>query len=691
VTSLLEAGALPVEELALLASREGWRPRPIYGAHKWFARRFGSAFRGLLTAAHLSPEADFWGAYYEGVDYVGRVVLDPFVGGGTSVVEAARLGANVIGVDIDRVACAITEFELRAGETPDLKPALTRLKRDVGEGLAHFYETRIPDGQVRPVLHYFWVQVVECVGCGRQIEAHPHYQLAHEAEGTRQWVFCSACNAVETLDRQEKTLRCGACGVRTVVPDGVVRYGRLTCPDCKATERLIEVAARKGRPPEWRLFALEILDAPLGTRSVPLAHRRFQAATAQDQAVFDRAQRALESRSTQDGGLAWIPEHAIPRVGRADGRLPAYGYVRYRQLFNPRQLLHLSLLAEQIAQLRGPVREAMAIAFSDHLTTNCMLTYYAFGWRRLAPLFTLRAYRHVTRPVELNPWLDGTGRGTFPNAVRQVQRAAEFARAPRELRAEGGSQLAPTLDRVAAEAPATVRVLNWDARDLSFLPDCSVDLALTDPPYFDNIAYSELSDFFVPWLELLEQIPATPRRQSFGAEVGVGGRDAADNARFGRMLACCFQEVARVLKPEGWLIFTFQHKTVRAWDALASALAGAGFQVLQVFPMLGDSAAGLHNEAGSSRWDAVFVCRGGAPRLDSPLLLGPAQANAAAAHCNAWANRLMAFRSGWFRSADRANLYRASLVAAALGMFPASTITAVSNPLAEALAGVPTE
>jgi hypothetical protein len=319
-----------------------------------------------------------------------------------------------------------------------------------------------------------------------------------------------------------------------------------------------------------------------------------------------------------------------------------------------------------------------------------MLTYYAFGWRRLAPLFTLRAYRHVTRPVEVNPWLDGTGRGTFPNAVRQVQRAAEFARAPRELRAEGGFQLAPAPNRVAAEAPPTVRVLNWDARNLSFLPDCSVDLALTDPPYFDNIAYSELSDFFVPWLELLEQIPAAPRRPSIGEEVGLGRRDAADKARFGRMLACCFHEVARVLKPEGRLIFTFQHKTAGAWDALANALAGAGFRVLQVFPMLGDSAAGLHNEAGSSRWDAVFVCRGDAPRSDAPLLLSPAQANAAAAHCNAWANRLMAFRSGWFRSADRANLYRASLVAGALGMFPAST-TGNSNPLAEALASVPTE
>src|SRR5579859_3890814 len=85
--TLLDAGYLPVEELAVLAMREGRRPRPIYQVHRWFARRFGSAFRALLTAAALPTGADFWSAYYNGTDWRGRRVLDPFVGGGTSIVE----------------------------------------------------------------------------------------------------------------------------------------------------------------------------------------------------------------------------------------------------------------------------------------------------------------------------------------------------------------------------------------------------------------------------------------------------------------------------------------------------------------------------------------------------------------------------------------------------------------------------
>src|SRR5258708_34555272 len=118
VETLLDAGHLPVEELAALAVREGRRPRPIYQVHRWFARRFGSAFRALLTAAFLPVGADFWPSYYSSADWRGRSVLDPFVGGGTSVVEAQRLGARLTGVDVDAVASASTRLELTSGTLP---------------------------------------------------------------------------------------------------------------------------------------------------------------------------------------------------------------------------------------------------------------------------------------------------------------------------------------------------------------------------------------------------------------------------------------------------------------------------------------------------------------------------------------------------------------------------------------------
>ena len=76
-------------------------------------------------------------------------------------------------------------------------------------------------------------------------------------------------------------------------------------------------------------------------------------------------------------------DDVIPAADRGDPRLLRYGYGRYRELFNARQLLHLSDLAQAIENADHAYRDALAIAFSDHLTTNCMLTSYAFGWRRL--------------------------------------------------------------------------------------------------------------------------------------------------------------------------------------------------------------------------------------------------------------------------------------------------------------------
>jgi adenine-specific DNA methylase len=678
-----------VEELAVLASREGRRPRPIYGAHRWFARRFGSAFRALLTAAALPEGADFWIAYYEGTGHwQGKTVLDPFVGGGTSVVEASRLGANVIGVDVDAVACAITRFETRAAGTPNLGPTLEYLKSEIGRELAPYYRTTTADGETREVLHYFWVQQVPCRACGEPVEAHPHHQLAYEAEGSRQWAFCPTCHGVQELDRQETGLRCDGCGTEIAIEAGPVRRGRLTCPGCGSSERLIDVAARTGRRPEWRLFALEILEAVPSGKSVPLAQRRFRAATPEDLDVFDAAESALSERVGPDGVLPWVPTREIPREGRADNRLLDYGYESYSELFNARQLLHLSLLAEAIDGLSGPVREAAALAFSDHLTTNCMMAHYAFGWRRLAPLFSVRAYRHVTRPVEINPWLDGTGRGTFPNAVHGVQRAAEFARQPKEPVIEGGFRQVSD-KRVAG---ASAEILHLNSRDMHNLADDSVDLVLTDPPYLDNVAYSELSDFFLPWMQLLGLAPADGEGiAGFEENLAAKGRDEAAVEEYASSLSGSFREISRTLKPEGRLVFTYQHQVAGAWHALATAISAAGLRPIQVFPLLGDGSTGSHNHQGTSKWDAVFVLVKDDPRENTaPLELSEGEMTQVSEHYDYWSERLSRMTEGEFRLADKRNFLRACLVAGALGMFSSTGGTA-RTPLQRRLEQLPAE
>jgi adenine-specific DNA methylase len=100
--------------------------------------------------------------------------------------------------------------------------------------------------------------------------------------------------------------------------------------------------------------------------------------------------------------------------------------------------------------------------------------------------------------VEVNPWLERNGRGTFPNAVRAVERAARWLKEEQE----------PTVDGGMRQVRSFLKPMRWDvrcgdARDLAHIPSASIDLVLTDPPYFDYIAYSELGHFFVPWLARL--------------------------------------------------------------------------------------------------------------------------------------------------------------------------------------------
>lgn len=394
-----------------------------------------------------------------------------------------------------------------------------------------------------------------------------------------------------------------------------------------------------------------------GQRRVPMAGRTFLAATPSDRERVAAAERQL---AQLEHPLPLRDE--VPVDDRSDDRLVRYGYRRYRELFNARQLLHVQRLAAALERLApGAARDALSLAFSDHLVTNCMLTCYAFGWRRLVPLFAVRAYRHIPRPVEINPWLDGIGRGTFPNAVRQVQRAVSALASPRELTLEG-------VDRpVSAPAPGRGQVLHTSASDLSELADGSVDFVLTDPPYLDNIDYSELADFYAPWLRALglADTGGPTRADSLAA----AGRDQVQADAFAVALGAAFCEVVRVLRVGARVAFTFRHSTDTGWEALGRAVAQAPtLRCVQVFPLLAEGTNELHTHAGSAVWDAVFVlerCPDGeaAPTADAAAYA------AAERHAAVWSERLGAAQPVAFRDADTMAFARACRVAADLGAF----------------------
>jgi adenine-specific DNA methylase len=119
-----------------------------------------------------------------------------------------------------------------------------------------------------------------------------------------------------------------------------------------------------------------------------------------------------------------------------------------------------------------------------------------------------------------------------------------------------------------------------------------------DPPYFDFISYSELSEFYRAWLlnERLGGLPLLPNNGNPVASFGM---------RFARAMRAALARLA----PGRPLAFTYHAGRKEAWDAVALGLDNAGLLVTAIWPVRNDGHMGHHTAAGNCEWDAVVVCR----------------------------------------------------------------------------------
>ena len=168
--------------------------------------------------------------------------------------------------------------------------------------------------------------------------------------------------------------------------------------------------------------------------------------------------------------------------------------------------------------------------------------------------------------------------------------------------------------------PITLTCKSGDSLD--HLADASVDCVVMDPPYYDNVMYAELSDFFYVWLKRtagqvfpeLFRRPLTDKeneavanpakfRDQKGAKA-LAGRDYQER------MAAIFAECRRVLKPDGIMTLMFTHKATGAWDALTKGLMQAGFTITASWPINTEAEGSLHIKDKAAANSTIFLaCR----------------------------------------------------------------------------------
>ena len=604
----------PFEAVSEIAEMESWRKeisRPPYHVHKWWARRLGSVFRSAIIAAAAPRGSSVMDLFLGSVRFPGLTVFDPFMGSGTTVGEAVKLGCSAIGGDINPVAYRAVRVGLGRLPPDDLACQFRVIARRVGGKLRSLYRTTDSSGHPADALYFFWVKHLPCPECGESADLFTRYVFArhaYRATHPEARAVCPECGEL-VLCRHDATRAKCACGHGFDPQRGPAGRTSARCPRNHEFS-IARAAGARGAPPDHRMYAKLVLRADGAKEYLP--------ATPDDAAGFDEARRRLRDSSLP------IPDDAIP-PGHNTDQILRYGYRRWSQLFNERQLLALTTLADAIRRLSdGPAKEALAVLFSGTLEFNNMFaSYKGEGTGAVRHMFSHHILKPERTPIEANVWGTTRSSGSFSTLFpRRLLRAIEYRAAPFEIAVENGTGrakskkifgLSAPMDSEIVErypegglAPGTIYLRCGDS-SATDIPDRSVHLVVTDPPFFDNVHYSELADFFHAWQRLYFPMNgAEPQTTRHPAE--VQDRDADT---FARKLAEVFRECHRVLRDDGLMVFSYHHSRECGWISLAKAIRTAEFSVVRCHPVKSEmSVAAPKSQARQPiDLDVLVVCR----------------------------------------------------------------------------------
>lgn len=553
--------------------------------------------RGLVHAAHPDEPP---------------LVVDPFAGGGSIPLEALRVGCEAFASDLNPVACLILKVLLEdmPRKGPDLAGELRRvgasLKTAAQKEFGKLYPAH-PDG-AKPIA-YLWARTVRCESpnCGAEIPLVRSFWLSKKAKRLQalRYRVVRPKGKPPYLEFQVFEPRRDRD-----VPSGTISRAKAICPCCSdrgqtsvlSPDRVrMQLGAQRGgadtifdaqgkRVGGARLLA--VVTVKPGEQG-----RHYELPTDRDISALLAAHRAAGKLSgmTLVNGLTAIPQEKIPRTELRRISVPIYGIEHWCDAFTERQIVALHTLFEKaLAEATSPeLRRLLALALSRSVNAMNTICRWHLTRENIEGAYSRQALGMVWDFCEANPASESTG--SFLGAIEWIAAVME-----RNANCHRGQMQ-------QADAAASPQ------------PSEAAQIWFTDPPYYDSIPYSHLSDFVYVWLrrflgpdrKLGFHLELTPKQQECVVDRPHSANPSAkDRDFFEAKMADAMREGRRLTVADGIGSVVFAHKTTEGWEALLSGIWRSGWTITASWPVATEMGERLNARDTASLATSVhLVCR----------------------------------------------------------------------------------
>ncbi|WP_311172663.1 DUF1156 domain-containing protein [Halobellus ordinarius] len=531
-------------------------------------------------------------------------VLDATAGGGSIPFESVRYELPTIANELNPVASVILKAVLqhpRAGKdlSGDIEKWGNYINDQAREALSEYFPSST--GSEKP-LEYIWAHTITCPDCGLTVPLSPNWWL-HKESGS------SGIAAHPQIDEESDRVEFSVVNLPRDIEksefnptDGTVSYGKATCPRCQVTIETDEVKEQANSGDMGtQLYAVHIEKKTSGEERI------FRAPREVDREANESAKESVEG----DPELATLLTTEIPD-GKETKRLKPFGIENWRDLYSSRQLLVHYTYWQAFEKAKEEIRSEytqkeaeailtyLAIAADKAVDYNCRLSLWDNSVPKIAHVFSRHDFAFAWSFAESNLTVEGLGYDWVLESTVEVYE---------ELRELSGHSNAPT------------QVYQGDAADLQ-LDDESVEAVVLDPPYYDNVMYAELSDFFYVWLDQYlgdiypdfftgqltekdDEAVANPSKFS-GITGESQSKDDLAKDDYENKMSDIFADINRVLTNDGIFTLMFTHKKTEAWDTLTTALIESGFVVTATHPISTENPNSLH-QAGKNAAESTIL------------------------------------------------------------------------------------